>query len=90
MHFYILGLTLGFLEFDLVIFPGTGYDFQFHFGGCQSDFQISPTSMESTTYKPMKLQWVQRQQFSLPTLLWHILKQLTTLSKTVFKSTFWK
>ena len=35
----------------------------------------SSTSMESTTYKPMELQWAQRQQFSLPTFSWHILKQ---------------
>ena len=31
--------------------------------------------MKSTTDKPMKLQWTQRQQFSLPTFLWHIFKQ---------------
>ena len=35
----------------------------------------SSTSMETTTYKPMELQWAQRQQFSLPGFSWHILKQ---------------
>ena len=33
------------------------------------------SSMENTTYKPMVLQWAQRQQFLLPIFLWHILKQ---------------
>ena len=33
----------------------------------QSLKKISSTSMESTSYKPMELQWAQRQQFSLQT-----------------------
>ena len=33
----------------------------------QSLKKIYSTSMESTSYKPMELQWAQRQQFSLQT-----------------------
>ena len=41
----------------------------------QSLKKIYSTSMESTSYKPMELQWAQRQQFCLQTFSWHILKQ---------------
>ena len=46
-----------------------------------SSKKISRTSMESTTYKPMKLQWTQRQQFSLPTFLWHIFETKPTTKR---------
>ena len=46
-----------------------------------SSKKISRTSMESTTYQPMKLQWAQRQQFSLPTFLWHIFETKPTTKR---------
>ena len=48
-----------------------------------SSKKISRTSMESTTYKPMKLQWTQRQQFSLPTFLWHIFETKPTTKRSL-------
>ena len=41
----------------------------------QSSKKSLSSLMENTTYKPMLLQWAQRQQFLLPIFLWHILKQ---------------
>ena len=46
-----------------------------------SSKKISRTSMESTTYQPTKLQWTQRQQFSLPTFLWHIFETKPTTKR---------
>ena len=45
--------------------------------------------MESTTYKTMELQWVQRQQFRF-LCSFMAYTTTTTLSKTVFRPTVWK
>ena len=56
----------------------------------KSSKKISSTSMESTTYKTMELQWAQRQQFWFLCQYFHDIIETTTLSNTVSRRTVWK
>ena len=59
-------------------------------GNAKSSKKIASTSMESTTYKTMELQWHKDSSFDSFANIFMTYIQTTTLSKTVFRTTVWK